>query len=134
MIRKLMLITATMGLLGGCASVGAAVQTKFQDSIFGTQAQRDLADSAQCQSYGAQPGTDVFVTCMVQMAQIRATRQAASKIASQAFLANAQAQANSQAEANAAFIANANAQAQAQQQANQAAVATANAANIYNRR
>ena len=38
------------------------------------QAQRDAADNAQCLSYGAMPGTDVYVQCRLELARERTLR------------------------------------------------------------
>jgi hypothetical protein len=68
---------ATCILLSGCAAYADHLQERFSDR-FGTQEQRDAADSAACQRYGATPGTDVYVNCMVSLAQNRAIRNSAA--------------------------------------------------------
>jgi hypothetical protein len=54
-------------LLAGCASA----QQRLED----TQA---AEDDAKCKSYGAKVGTDAYVSCRTQLAQVRATKAAAT--------------------------------------------------------
>jgi hypothetical protein len=76
-MRKRILSIAACGLLCGCAASGELLKDSYS-WLFKTEAQIEAEDSAKCESYGANPGTDVYVQCMVGFAQIRATNAAAS--------------------------------------------------------
>lgn len=76
-----MLIGAACVMLGGCI----------------TPEQLAVRDDATCQSYGAQPGTDRYTNCRLQVAQQR-------QQALQAFYAQLQENNRRQAEANAQVL------------------------------
>lgn len=85
----------TLSLLALCLALAAcdAVKERIDSrlDILRTNEQREAIDSAKCQGLGAQPGTDIFVQCMVGLAQIRATNSAAARASGDAFLARSQA-------------------------------------------
>src|SRR5438105_2126961 len=59
---KALIVAAAMALLVGCET-----QQQKQQEIDMAKAQQGAADDAQCQSYGAQPGSDAYVGCRVQL-------------------------------------------------------------------
>src|SRR5207344_237235 len=69
-MRTLLLLIAC-ATLAGCQAVNERVQGSLD--IFKTRAQLEAEDTAACQHLGAQPGTDIYVQCMIGRAQIRAT-------------------------------------------------------------
>lgn len=79
---KTLLLLTLCAVLAGCAAVNERVQDRLD--FFKTRAERDADDRAYCQGLGAQPGTDIFVQCMVGRAQIRATNAAAANAAANA--------------------------------------------------
>jgi hypothetical protein len=65
---RYLVILAACGLLCGCEAIRERVKEH--------DARLMAEDSAKCQSFGAQPGTDTYVQCMVGLAQVRATQNA----------------------------------------------------------
>lgn len=88
-------IAVAVGLmLGGCANhpldcatglvawddclpgtKGYAVRQQSLKNLAATQQQQSTTDDAQCQSYGAKPGTDIYVNCRVQLNRITTEQQ-----------------------------------------------------------
>ena len=77
-------ILAACGLLCSCADYQERLKNGPYGDLFKTKAELEADDSAKCQGYGAQPGTDVYVQCMVGLAQVRATNAAARRAAAAA--------------------------------------------------
>ncbi len=64
---KVWLITAALALLVGCVN-----QQQEQRDIDAAKARQAVNDDAKCQSYGAKPGSDAYVSCRVQLDTLRA--------------------------------------------------------------
>lgn len=75
-MRTVLLLTMCAGLLG-CQAYVEGIQDEYS-GLFKTRAEREADDMTYCQRLGAQPGTDIFIQCMLGRAQIRATNQAAA--------------------------------------------------------
>jgi hypothetical protein len=80
---RYLFIMAACAFLCGCEAVKERVQGSLD--IFKTKAQLEAEDTAACQRLGAQPGTDIYVQCMIGRAQIRATNRAAAAASDAAF-------------------------------------------------
>ena len=72
---RIAVVVVALGIASGCATYTDRLKERLND-ISASKEQREAADSATCQRYGAQPGTDIYVTCMVGLAQARASRAA----------------------------------------------------------
>lgn len=77
-MRRMVILTVC-ALLAGCDAVKERIDERLD--ILRTNEQREAIDSAKCQGYGAQPGTDIYIQCMVAMAQVRATNGASAAAA-----------------------------------------------------
>jgi hypothetical protein len=53
--------------LAGCLTPSERLQERAREA----QAANDARDDQQCRSYGAQPGSDVYVNCRAQMTAAR---------------------------------------------------------------
>ena len=73
---RYLVILAACGLLCGCQAYVEDLQDQYS-GLFKTKAQLEAEDTTACQRLGAQPGTDIYVQCMIGRAQIRATRVSA---------------------------------------------------------
>lgn len=82
-MRCLVILTAC-GFLCGCEAYVERVKDNYS-GLFKTKAQLEAEDTAACQRLGAQPGTDIYVQCMIGRAQIRATNRAAAASSDAAF-------------------------------------------------
>jgi hypothetical protein len=81
---RYLVILAACGLLCSCAGYKERLKNGPDGDLFKTKAELEADDSAKCQGYGAQPGTDVYIQCMVGLAQVRATNTAARRAAASA--------------------------------------------------
>jgi hypothetical protein len=54
---------------------GYAIRQESLKNLAATQQQQSNTDDAQCQSYGAKPGTDAYVNCRVQLNRISTEQQ-----------------------------------------------------------
>lgn len=68
-IRKTFVLFGVLGL-GGC---GLTPQPETQLAV-----QQASADDATCKSYGAQPGSDAYVGCRTNLANVRAQQNMAN--------------------------------------------------------
>jgi hypothetical protein len=64
---KISVVVAVFMLLSGCAEYRARMAAQQAAA----QAQIDAQDDATCRSYGAQPGSDTYVACRMNMANNR---------------------------------------------------------------
>ena len=90
---RYLVILAACGLLCSCAGYEERLKNGPYGDLFKTKAELEADDNAKCQGYGAQPGTDVYVQCMVGLAQVRATNAAARRAAAAADVASRRAKA-----------------------------------------
>ncbi|PHN49134.1 hypothetical protein [Pseudomonas amygdali] len=67
---KVLIVAAAMAMLMGC--VNKQQEQQEQQEIEAAKAQQAVADDAQCQSYGAKPGSDAYVGCRMQLDAQRA--------------------------------------------------------------
>ena len=78
-MARIVLAVITAVALAGCANSEAAkraaAQAAFQAEI--------KADDAECQSYGAQPGSDAYVQCRLAIDLRKANAEGAAKAARQ---------------------------------------------------
>jgi hypothetical protein len=68
MIRALMLIAMAL-TLSGCLTAEERARMA---------AEQNAADDAKCQSYGAKPGTDIYVTCRMRVVEQRQEEERAA--------------------------------------------------------
>jgi hypothetical protein len=94
---RTLLLLIVCAALAGCQSdsrlsqdyaKGCGVVTSLAGQCAGRLAQREAADDAKCQGYGAKPGTDAYVQCRIGLDQIRATNEAAASTAAATRRAN----------------------------------------------
>ena len=74
-IRATLVITFA-GLLAGC-SYAERIKDSYDYTFFESQEQREAENRAICERYGAVPGTDVFVQCMLRVSEQRSLQAAA---------------------------------------------------------
>lgn len=55
-----------------CLSLSACTTTPGKGELFMSKQERDKKDNAICQSYGAKPGTELFIQCRMKQDEIRA--------------------------------------------------------------
>lgn len=79
---------------------GYAIRQESLRKLAATQQQQANTDDAQCQSYGAKPGTDTYVNCRVQLNRITTEQQSQQSTqrqqAIQTMMLNQQSQQNQQ--------------------------------------
>jgi hypothetical protein len=79
---------------------GYAIRQESLKNLAAAEGQKANSDDAECQSFGAQPGTDTYVNCRIQLKNIASDQQTESAAqkqrAAQAFIMNMQQQQNLQ--------------------------------------
>lgn len=75
---------------------GYAIRQESLKNLAAAEGQKANSDDAECQSFGAQPGTDTYVNCRIQLKKIASDQQTQSAAqkqrAAQAFIMNMQQQ------------------------------------------
>lgn len=71
-------------LLGGCSQYEEYRAAQAQDAFEAVQQN----DDAQCQSYGAQPGTPAYINCRTQLASQRSAEDAQKRAVVGTYLLN----------------------------------------------
>lgn len=75
---------------------GYAIRQESLNDLAAAEGQKANSDDAECQSFGAQPGTDTYVSCRIQLKKIASDYQAESAAqkqrAAQAFFMSMQQQ------------------------------------------
>jgi len=79
---------------------GYAIRQESLKNLAVAEGQKANSDDAECQSFGAQPGTDTYVNCRIQLKKIGSDQQSESAAqkqrAAQAYLLNLQNQQSQQ--------------------------------------
>ncbi|MCL5229713.1 hypothetical protein [Pseudomonas nunensis] len=79
---------------------GYVIRQESLKNLAAAEGQKANSDDAECQSFGAQPGTDTYVNCRIQLKKIASDQQTESAAqkqrAAQAFIMNMQQQQNLQ--------------------------------------
>ena len=75
---------------------GYAIRQESLKNLAAAEGQKANSDDAECRSFGAQPGTDTYVNCRIQLKKIASDQQTESAAqkqrAAQAFIMNMQQQ------------------------------------------
>lgn len=84
---------------------GYTIRQESLKNVAAAEGHQATSDDAECQSFGAQPGTDSYVNCRIQLKKIASDRQLQSadqkQRATQALFLNLQNQQNQQQKMNA---------------------------------